>query len=115
MKQSMKFAEGIAVDSIAISIATPYPGTALYQLCKAKGYLVEEFKYEKLTTRVCQIRTPEFTPDEVETILNKTLVRRALRHPIGTFRRLFDKFRGSPLTTLSFVFKRLVSVVFNRT
>ncbi|GAF84177.1 unnamed protein product, partial [marine sediment metagenome] len=114
MRRSMKYAEDMDVDSIAISVATPYPGTPLYKICEENGYLVEDFQMGKLMTRIGQIRTPEFGPEDIQNLVNRTLLRRALKHPAGTLRRIFDKFRASPATTLGFVVKRAASGILNR-
>jgi len=34
--------EKLGADSVQFSIATPFPGTPFYQLCKQKGWLVTE-------------------------------------------------------------------------
>ena len=92
MKRSMRFAERLPVDSVGISIATPYPGTPLWDICEKNGYFVDGFTRDNLYTGVCQIRTPDFEPGDVERLVSKTLIRRAFRHPSGTLLRLSYKF-----------------------
>ncbi len=107
MQRSMQFAERLAVDSIVISVAAPYPGTRLYDICQAAGYLPADFQIGNLTTRVGQIQTPEFAPPDVERLINRTLLRRAFRHPWGTLRRIWEKFQLDPRAALGFIAHRL--------
>lgn len=109
MKRTMDYAVKINVGSIAIMIATPYPGTKLYEICLNNGYLVDNFTIEKLMTRIGQIKTAEFSPKDVETLSDKTLFRRALNHPSDTLFRVYEKLRSSPKQTLYFILKRLIS------
>ena len=107
MKRSMRYAENLNVGSLCISIATPYPGTPLYEICKREGYLVQDFQLEKLMTQIGQIRTPEFSPEEVEDLLNKTLIRHSLKHPLGVLRRIAEKFKAAPKETFFYIVKRI--------
>lgn len=110
MKRSMRLAERLSVDRISIAIATPYPGTELYEICKREGYLTEDFDVVKLMTRVGQIRTGEFGPKDVERLASLTYIHFALRHPLKTLRRLVERLQVDPWQTASFIVKRLVSI-----
>lgn len=114
MERSMRYAENLAADSLCISMATPYPGTRLYEICEKGGYLVQGFNFEHLMTRIGQIRTPEFTPADVKRLLNRTLVRHALRHPAGVLFRLVEKFRASPKDTIGSIIKGITAVFSKR-
>jgi radical SAM superfamily enzyme YgiQ (UPF0313 family) len=65
MQKTLDYANGLPLDQRNVYIATPYPGTPLYDLCKQKGYLVSE-KYDDLLYTKGLIETPDFTPDQVE-------------------------------------------------
>lgn len=43
IRQTIKFAEDIAVDYVKIYAATPFPNTELYNIAKEKGYLREDY------------------------------------------------------------------------
>lgn len=114
MRCSMKYAENLDVDSLCISIATPYPGTPLYEICEQEGYLVKDFRLDNLMTKIGQIRTPEFGPQDIRSILSKTLIRHSLKHPLGALRRIMDRLKASPKATISFVAKRIISALSSR-
>ena len=114
MKRSLEYAERLAVDSVCISIASPFPGTEIYDECREKGYLVEGFSFDNLMTQVGNIRTEHFTPAEVEALVARTHLRRAFRHPRRTLKRLAEKFRGSPKETFTFVVNRTVSKLWRK-
>ncbi|HDH05320.1 MAG TPA: radical SAM protein [Nitrospirae bacterium] len=108
IQRSMTFAEDLDVDSIIISIAAPYPGTSLYEQCKEKGYFVEDFQITNLSPRIGQIKTTEFSPKDLVDIVNRTFMRRVFKHPIGTLRRVYGKFKVAPMTTFSLVTKKFI-------
>lgn len=110
MQKSMAFAERLNVDRISIAIATPYPGTKLYEICKTEGYLSKNFDLTKLMTRIGQIHTSEFGPHDVEKLASMTYIRFALRHPFKTIRRFIERIQKDPIQALYFVFRRLSSI-----
>lgn len=67
MQQTLDYANSLPLDERHIYIATPYPGTRLYDLCKEKGYLRYDGPelYNKLQYTVGLIDTPEWTAEEV--------------------------------------------------
>jgi radical SAM superfamily enzyme YgiQ (UPF0313 family) len=66
--QTVHFAEELELDYFILSIATPYPGTRLLEICKEKGLLVDDFSLEKLgISRGC-IKTSQFSPEDLERI-----------------------------------------------
>lgn len=86
------------MDAVAIYIGTPFPGTAFYDECLAKGYLVEPDKNEYLDFDLydCLINTPDLRAEKVLSykrliedtfsdlrgrICDHGLVRRAIRKP----------------------------------
>jgi radical SAM superfamily enzyme YgiQ (UPF0313 family) len=70
MQRTLDYANSLPLDQRNISIATPYPGTPLYDLCKAKGYLASNPPelYRDLLYTHGMIRTPEFAPEQVEAL-----------------------------------------------
>jgi len=110
MMRSMKFAESLDVDRISVAIATPYPGTELYEICRTEGYIPEPLDMSKLMTRVGQITTPEFSPPDVEALASSTYLRFAIRHPLRTVKRFGERFLLDPKETSEFVIRRLASM-----
>ncbi|MHC4253653.1 MAG: B12-binding domain-containing radical SAM protein [Planctomycetota bacterium] len=110
MRQSMDYAARLDVGQISIAIATPYPGTPMYDICAENGYLPDDYDYGRLMTRYGMIRTPDFTPQDVEALASATLIRFSLRHPVSTARRLVERIMADPRETGAFILKRLASL-----
>jgi len=60
IQDTVRFAEQLDVDQVVFSIATPFPGTKLYEVCKEKGY-IQDLDLERLRFGMANIETPEFT------------------------------------------------------
>lgn len=115
IQKSMTYAINLDVDTISIMIATPYPGTRLYDICLEKGYLDSEYQFHELTPHYSLINTDDFSSEDLKRIVKKTVIRRALRHPFGVRKRLLEKFRVAPAATLSVIFNYICSgFPFNR-
>ncbi len=114
IQRSMKFAENLDVDSIIISIASPYPGTDLYKKCKENGFFIEDFNIGSLSPRIGQIQTPEFSPKDLVDITNRTFMRRVFKHPVGTLRRVYEKFKVAPMTTFSLITRKFILGMFSQ-
>lgn len=57
------------LDYAVFHIATPFPGTELYEICKEKGYLPKDFDFSKSEYYGFGkgvIKTPEFSPEELQ-------------------------------------------------
>jgi len=70
MQETLDFANSLPLDGRNIHIATPYPGSPLYKLCKENNYLVTDGEelYKNLLYTKGLIKTPDFTPQEVENL-----------------------------------------------
>ena len=68
MRETLDYANALPLDQRNIYIATPYPGSPLYDACVENGYLVSEPPqlYEDLLYTRGLIRTEDFTPEQVE-------------------------------------------------
>lgn len=71
MWQSISFAVSCGCYNPHISVATPYPGTKLFQECVNKKLFAKEFHYDDLFIRSFLIRTPEWNGHK----LRKTLLK----------------------------------------
>ncbi len=107
LRKSMAFAARLPVDSLNVMFATPYPGTALHALCGDRGFLESPFAWSRLTTQECQIRTPCFDGKYLKKLARRALLVHVLRNPRGALRRLRQKARVSPFSTMAFVWNRL--------
>jgi radical SAM superfamily enzyme YgiQ (UPF0313 family) len=68
MRETLAYANALPLDQRNIYIATPYPGTPLYDLCDKRGYLQSKVPalYDDLLYTRGLIKTPEFSPEDVE-------------------------------------------------
>ena len=69
--QSFRFAASCGVYNPLVSIATPYPGTKLLEICQENGYLKKEFNLDDLFIRSFMIKTQCWDSDELEGVLLK--------------------------------------------
>lgn len=99
MKRTIDFALRLKREygvGMGLSVAAPYLGTKLYQICKEKGYLTQE-----LTSRVLSesrfptgkglIRTEDFTPEEINRLIFRSLLLDYIRNPEETVKVLLKK------------------------
>jgi magnesium-protoporphyrin IX monomethyl ester (oxidative) cyclase len=112
MKNSMKYATSLYLNSHFIMIAAPYPGTPLARICEEKGYLVKGFQKHLITTKVGLIQTPEFGPQDVRRLIDRTKIQLALKHPIKKYRDLVERQKLQPTETTFGVFRRVVQILF---
>jgi magnesium-protoporphyrin IX monomethyl ester (oxidative) cyclase len=68
IRQTAAFAEQLEMDYVTFQIASPHPGTRLYEVCKQNGYLTPDFSLDNLSTSVGHIITGEFAPEALERI-----------------------------------------------
>lgn len=68
MQLTLDYANSLPLDQRNISIATPYPGTELYEICKAHGYLERDIPelYDDLLYTKSLIHTHDFTAAQVD-------------------------------------------------
>ncbi len=67
IEETVGFAKEIDCDYVSFSIATPYPGTDMYDICAREGYFTEGFSDESLVFGfgAGHIRTPDFDPEDL--------------------------------------------------
>lgn len=71
MWDSYRFAKNLGIFNPFISIATPYPGSELYDLCIKKGYIRDNFSLDKLYITSCSISTEDWSGEDVRNVFNK--------------------------------------------
>lgn len=71
IRKTLDFARKLRADNLNITIATPHPGTRLYEICQREKYLGPNFNFRVIRSRRGQISTPEFTPEEVEKMVSR--------------------------------------------
>lgn len=76
IEDTVRYALGLGLDDVSFFIATPYPGTVLYEQCVAGGFLASDYALEKLQVHKRGfIVTPEFTPAEIVAIRQNAIDR----------------------------------------
>ena len=75
MKDTFDFAYEIGLDKPVFVIATPYPGTELYDICLRDGLLAENYDYKNLITRKANIITKDFTPKQLEKFVARSIIK----------------------------------------
>lgn len=88
MEETIRFACSFDFDRVLFGIATPYPGTLLYEQCVEKGY-IESKDLSKFNPKYALISTPDFSSSDVERIRNRGYamfqLAKAKWHPIKYF------------------------------
>ena len=69
MWKSIKFAAECGCFSPLISVATPYPGTQLYEDCVKNNYFSKPFSLDDLFIRSFLISTPDWNEHDLKKIL----------------------------------------------
>jgi Fe-S oxidoreductase len=94
-----------------ISIATPYPGSELYGICKESGYLKPDFTLNDLFIRSFSITTPEMPREKLEKILSEgeryLLISFLKKHPFELLKVIIGKLFKEPAA----FFKKLFAFI----
>lgn len=95
--RSFRFAVSCKVPAPFFSVATPYPGTALFEQCKNNSLFSREFSFEGLFIRSFLIKTKEWDGNDLRKILRKGLfylkINKLIYDPIGFIKLAFKKFK----------------------
>ena len=101
MRKSFKFAADCKCYEPHVSVATPYPGTALYDECIKKGYFARQFTLDDLFIKSFIIETPDWDEKNLRKILEKghlyLLYRKFRDNPFLIFKKLIEKFKNPSL------------------
>ena len=73
--KTLEFANSLSLDNVTFCIATPFPGTALYDDCLKKGYIREDMRWLDLRFAKGNIETPEFSPQYLERVRKEAWLR----------------------------------------
>jgi radical SAM superfamily enzyme YgiQ (UPF0313 family) len=65
IRETIDFAQELNASSSQFAVAIPHPGTALYEECKANGWLTSE-NWADYTAEVCVVETPWLPARKVE-------------------------------------------------
>ncbi|UCD84426.1 MAG: cobalamin-dependent protein [Deltaproteobacteria bacterium] len=100
IRRTFGFAKKLNLDCSYFFIANPNPGSKLYEICKEKGYLKEDFDFETIDYFKSNYDTPEFTSQDLEKLRNREHVKFNLgliyRNPIIFLKRHFNIIITNP-------------------
>jgi len=110
------FATSLNLDSASFFIATPYPGTELYDICKENGY-IQDYDMRDLRVQSSMISTKEFTSDELlklqslayKRFMFKTIKREIM--PLNIVHRLKHLKTMDDISFMYRKFSRLIKVI----
>jgi radical SAM superfamily enzyme YgiQ (UPF0313 family) len=99
MWDNYRFARRMKVYDPFISIATPYPGSELYEICKEHGYLNADFSLENLYIRAYSIHTPDWGSWRLSLLMKAGYLYlkffQALEDPVAFLGLLGARIRGT--------------------
>jgi anaerobic magnesium-protoporphyrin IX monomethyl ester cyclase len=101
MWANFQMAKELGIYTPFVSVATPYPGSALYDTCREKGYIPPDFSLDNLFIRSFSISTEDWTGDDVREILRQgyrmLLLANYRHHPLALLRTVIKSFLSHPL------------------
>jgi hopanoid biosynthesis associated radical SAM protein HpnJ len=65
IRHTIEYAKKLDLDSIQVSLASPYPGTEFYAQCKREGWIVSETFLDDTGHQSCVIGYPHLTNQEI--------------------------------------------------
>jgi hopanoid biosynthesis associated radical SAM protein HpnJ len=75
IRETIEFARCLDLNSIQVSLASPYPGTEFYELCKKEGWISSDSFIDETGHQTCVINYPHLSSreifDAVEIFYNK--------------------------------------------
>jgi radical SAM superfamily enzyme YgiQ (UPF0313 family) len=90
VEDTIRYAKSLDLDGAYFSIATPYPGSELYDQCISKGYIKKDDS-RKLKQAYANITTEMLPKEVVEKLRRKAYrefrINRMIRHPTRVLRR----------------------------
>jgi len=103
MWDSYRFAEELGIYNPFISVATPYPGSELYEKCIERGYIKNSF-LDNLYITSCSISTEDWTGEDVRKVLEQGYDSLRLKsyhqHPVLLLKKLFEKTIKDPIGSI---------------
>lgn len=97
---SFYLAKELEIYTPFISVATPYPGSELYETCRENKYISDDFSLDDLFIRSFSISTADWTGEELKKILRQgqrfLLVSSWKKHPTKFFRDVFKALAIDP-------------------
>jgi magnesium-protoporphyrin IX monomethyl ester (oxidative) cyclase len=95
MEETFRYASRHGFYSPFVSVATPYPGSRLREICVENGFLDPDQGVEDLQVRSFSIRTPEWGAEDVREVINWGMGHLYRAHARADFRFLLRDLLGA--------------------
>lgn len=117
MKDTFDYALEVGLDKPVFVIATPYPGTELYEICVREGFLAENYDYKNLITRKANIETKDFTPRQLERFVARSIlkfqIKKFFKNPVVVLKLLYARLKSDPVATVNWILARFKEALTN--
>jgi len=104
MRDTFKIAADLDIFDPHVSVATPYPGSELYDACVKNGYMGQQFTLDDLYIRSFSINTEDWTGEQIREVFKNGFkyLRCAYikRHPIRKILYYFQVFIRHPFKSI---------------
>ena len=114
LMETLNFAKSLDVDTIQVSICTPYPGTRLFDIVKEKGFL-KSFNWEDFDGKFKGVvEYPGLHFSRIEEFHQKMMrewVLYKMFTPLWVLRQIFNFFRRIKGLGLSFIIRQLSGII----
>ena len=87
MEQTIDLHQRLQPDDFAYFVFYPYPGTALFQLCRERGYLPDDYLERPALHRRSILNLPDVTAEQIEAVYARWTTLRAQAHGRAPARR----------------------------
>jgi len=100
LRNTFKFAEKLGTDNVSFYLATPYPGTELYEICRKGGHFSDRFSLEKLGVKKTLISPKNFSAEELEKMVAYYTLKHKLslcwKNPAAFYRKVIKRLFKTP-------------------
>lgn len=82
-----RYLKSLGANGVWISMASPYPGTRLFQQCMENDFIPKDYDYRRCRTADYQIANPNYTAAELKAYRNQAMLSLVSRHTPGVAAR----------------------------
>ena len=104
IERSFAFAKTMDLDSAWFFVANPTPGSELYDICKKKGYINDDFSFENIEYSLSHIKHDDFMPGELEQLIIKQFnnynLGQLARHPFRFLKKYLGVIISHPIMSM---------------
>ncbi|MFO8056612.1 MAG: radical SAM protein [bacterium] len=98
IKNTLRFGLDMKLDYFIPFIYNPLPGSELWEVCREKGYISEDYHYEEANNYFqCDLNTDEFDAAELSRLQRRVYLKNLLKLPFRNPREFFSYY-GRQLT-----------------